>query len=247
MNKQKSFYTLANINARLRLVCFPYAGGNSSTFHSWGKLLPKHVELTLVQLPGRAARFADEMPGSMEELIRGLVADYQLLKSKPTVFFGHSMGAKIAYELDSMINRMGLNAPKLIIVSGSGAPNSPKTKPDIHNLPDMEFVRGIIAIGNPNSSNLNDVEFRELVLPMLRADFRLVETYSQKPDIKIDSVIAVLAGKDDEVTDTCLRSWFEFYTNCLDIRWVEGGHFFVESNKDAVIDEVNYFLEKLDA
>ena len=125
LNKNKTFIIpKPQVSARLRLFLFPYAGGSASTYIHWAKLFDDnlHVELVLVQLPGRGSRMTEPLHQTMESIMSELLEHASYITSLPYILFGHSLGGKIAYELACRLRALTLPLPKYLIASASGAP-----------------------------------------------------------------------------------------------------------------------------
>ena len=221
--------------ASVRLVCFPYAGGNASSYIPWKDLLPDSIELTVVQLPGRSIRLAEKPYREMDEMIRALFSALQGLDKKELIFYGHSMGARVAYELCLFLRRYHLKLPVHFIASGSGSPLQEKTKDPIHALPDDEFIDRLQAINGSPEEILNNKEIMQLSMDAIRADFKIIENYQRTPQWPLKSSISVLAGKKDEIEIENLEAWFKLFDKSTGIHWIDGDHFFIDKNRDDVL------------
>lgn len=187
------------LTARWRLFVFPHAGAGASAYRL-GAYLPDTVEVATVQLPGRENRFVEPALTSLDEAVAALaplVADHTEL---PYAFFGHSMGALIAFETARRLRALGTRLPQRLFLSGMRAPGLPDRDPR-HTLPDDELLVTAEFDGV-------DAELRELLLPLLRADLTLCETYTHRAEAPLPCPITVLAGSaDDSVEETELAEW----------------------------------------
>ena len=168
--------------AHTRLICFSYAGGNSATFLPWLKFLPLDIELVVVQLPGRGCRLFEQPIETMSEvvsLIAGMVASRA---DKELVFFGHSLGAKVAYEVIRHLDKANFVLPRMFFASGSSSPFARRDLDCIHTLPDAEFISKLRELNGTPEAVLENPEIMELVMPALRADFKIVENYQNHED-----------------------------------------------------------------
>ncbi|MBE0361869.1 hypothetical protein PULV_a4277 [Pseudoalteromonas ulvae UL12] len=230
-----------NNNVTLRLFCFPYAGGNASTYVKWSNDLPEHIELVLIQPPGRANRLAEPAFDNMDALVESLQEAITPYLDKPYVFFGHSLGSRTAYELTKRLQIRGENLPQYLIASGSAAAHLPRTQNNSWNKSDAEFVALIKSIkGTPEAFFLNP-EMMNLLLPMLRADFKVSEQYHSDV-IKLACSIWVLAGTEDDISVTELNAWQDLTNAKCSIEYVAGDHFFIDKNSAAVLKKVNTIL-----
>ena len=163
--------------ARYRLFCFPYAGGGASIFNDWQAELPPEVELYALQLPGRENRLSESPQTRLKQLIETLIPIIKPDLDLPFAFFGHSLGAWIAFELIRELRRQKYPLPAHFFVSASKAPQLMDLKPPIHRLPDDKFLAKIKSFQGTPGAVLQDSKLMELFLPALRADFAVLETY----------------------------------------------------------------------
>jgi medium-chain acyl-[acyl-carrier-protein] hydrolase len=224
-----------NLQACLRLFCFPYAGGGASSFRLWSDVLSPDVKVYSVQLPGRENRLKEVPFARLEPLVQTLEQLLQPYLDKPFAFFGHSMGVLLAFEL---ARRLGQNTPGLIhlFVSGHGAPQIPRRHSPIHQLPDSKFVEELRGFGGTPEAVLQHPELMELLLPTLRADFSVVETYVYTPREPLACPISVFGGlQDSEVTRKDLEAWCDQTRGPCTVRMFPGNHFFLHSAQDLLL------------
>ncbi len=224
-------------NARLRLVCFPYAGAAANVFRLWPKGLPEDVEVIAVQYPGRQDRLNDPPVDDMPTMVARIVQVLDRLPPRPSVLFGHSMGASIAYEVTA---RLAVR-PELLVVSGHNAPHLAARRPVPNTLEEM--IDEVREVDGPYET-LADPELRELVMPALRADYRLVRGYLPKLDpARVPVPIVAYTGtRDQTVTLDSARAWSELTTASFDLVSFPGGHFFLESDVDSVLADLSVRL-----
>jgi medium-chain acyl-[acyl-carrier-protein] hydrolase len=221
-----------NVDARLRLVCFSYAGGNASHFLRWQRDLHPQAELVICQLPGRGARLFETPYDNMDDLVRDLATAVAALVDKPLVFFGHSLGAKVAYELGLAMQRRALPA--------CAAPFRPREIPPIHALPDAEFIAAMGRLGGTPAQILRNAELMALCLPALRADYKLVETYLNTSRQVVAGRLTLLGGAEDYlVSPELLSEWGTLYEKVIEACWFSGGHFFINEKSDQVLKFLN--------
>jgi surfactin synthase thioesterase subunit len=222
----------------LRIFCFPYAAGSASTYIPWAEKLPSSVELVAIQPPGRSTRIFEAPHDEMNSLVLELINEISLLEDCPCVFFGHSLGSRVAYEVMYQGMKRGLRLPEHFIASGSRAPFIPIRKDPIHDLPEVDFIDAISALNGTPKAILENDELMKLCLPLLRADFKIAELYEAKK-AKFCCPVTVLGGEDDsDVTSADLLAWGDLFTSKPEINMLPGGHFFIENNKEMVINKV---------
>jgi medium-chain acyl-[acyl-carrier-protein] hydrolase len=230
-------------DAQFRLFCFHYAGSGGSIFRPWTDRLSDQVELVAVQLPGRENRLHEPLLYSMELVTAPLADELSPLLDKPFAFFGHSTGALISFELARVLRRRSLAQPQLLIVSGQDAP---QVKPKVirHRLSDPEFIEVLRGCNGTPDVVLRNPAMLELLLPRIRADGAVYETYCYEPQPPLDCRIVVFYGIDDKMVNVAALSGWEDETRRSFGRYsFPGGHFFVHEAEEAVLENVNRELE----
>lgn len=223
----------------LRLFCFPYAGGSASAYRGWSDKLPEGVEICAVQPPGRERRMAEEAFTRMEPLIEDLARVLTPVLDRPFAFFGHSMGAKVAYELARKLRRESRTLPRLMMFSGSRAPHMPPDDEPIYGLPDDELIDELHRLGGTPQEVLDNDELMRLLLPLLRADFELNETYEHRPENPFDLPVAAYGGVDDEeCPPETIAGWKDVTEGPFRRRMFAGGHFFLHEVTDELLEEI---------
>ena len=217
-----------NPRARIRLFCFPYAGGGPAIYRLWPQSLPSLVEVCVAQLPGRGTRLRDQPFTSLDTLIEAAAEAIAPLLDKPFALFGHSMGAMISFELARRLREQGRPQPAHLFVSGRQAPQLPKQDPISHNLPEADLRRELLRLNGTPKEVLEHPELMELMLPLLRADFSVVETYVYRPGVPLDCPLTAFGGlRDSEVSREQLDAWREQTTGEFALRMLPGDHFFL--------------------
>ncbi|NHN38208.1 thioesterase [Pseudomaricurvus alcaniphilus] len=230
----------ARPDAQLRLVCFSYAGGNANHFLGWQADLHPEVELVICQLPGRGVRLFETPYDDMDTLVRDLASASAELLDKPLVFFGHSLGAKLAYELGLALQKRALPAPLHTVISAATAPFHQRPGPPIHQLPEAEFVAAVARLGGTPAQILRNRELMALCTPALRADYKLVETYRNRSKQQIAGQLTLLGGLDDPfVSPEQLSAWCPLYQSVIEAYWFDGGHFFINQHSEQVLQFLN--------
>jgi medium-chain acyl-[acyl-carrier-protein] hydrolase len=224
-----------NPQARLRLFCFPFAGGGPTSFHSWLEALPPDVglatEICSIQLPGRCAVPTEPLVTRLTPLVEALIPAFRYQSEMQFAFFGHSMGALISFELARELRRRGMTGPIHLIVSGHRAPDLPDPHASIHELPDNEFIARLRELDGTPEQVLQDPELMAIFLPVLRADFAVCETYHYEPDRPLDCSITVFGGNHDRrVQRDELSAWRSQTSKFFAVRMFPGGHFFLQTS-----------------
>lgn len=244
MTKSSSFSISHPITKpTLRLFCLPYAGGSASIYFAWAKALPANVELVALQPPGRANRISEAPHTRMEALVEELYTAVAPLLDVPYVVFGHSLGSRVGFELVRMARRRGRRLPEHFIASGSPAPDLPAHSRNIHDLPKERFIQELRELNGTPEVVLANEEFVELLLPLLRADFKLSETYAFAPEPPLDCTLSIFSGEyDKEIGPEQLAAWRPHFTRTSEITMFPGDHFFVDKLRQSVLSQVNGLL-----
>ena len=220
----------ANPDARLRLFCFPYAGGGTALFHAWHRHLPEDIEVCAILLPGRESRYREPAYDRLPPLITTLSDVLAPFLDKPFAFFGHSMGALISFELARQIHLRFKRLPVHLFVSGRGAPQLGYTKPPIHGLPQKVFIEELRHMNGTPEEVLQNAELMQLLLPTLRADFAVCENYVYTPDLVLDCPISAFGGDNDPRAGTKeLAAWHAQTSKPFTLQMFPGNHFFIHS------------------
>lgn len=215
--------------ARMRLFCFPYAGGGSAIYRQWGReFLPYPVEVVSALLPGRESRVREPGYTRIEQYVDPLAREISPYLDKPFALFGHSMGAIIAFELARRLRDEHGLEPKHLFISGRRAPRIPRRDPYIHDLPEPEFIAEIGRLNGTPAEVLEHQELMALMIPLLRADFAVCRSYTYAPGEPLRCPITVFGGKSDEESPPDeLDLWREETTGDLNVQMLEGDHFFL--------------------
>ncbi|HKX28577.1 MAG TPA: alpha/beta fold hydrolase [Blastocatellia bacterium] len=229
----------------LKMFCFPYAGGSAMIFRRWADSLPPTVQVIPVELPGRGARLKEEPLVSLPVLIDELEPRIHPLLDQPFVLFGHSMGAMIAFELARALRRKHGREPQALLVAGRRAPQIPWTEPVTYDLPRDEFIEELIKLDGTPKEVLEHAELMELMIPLLRADFQLVQTYQYQAGTPLQCPISVYGGLEDHETPReKLLPWKEMTASGFAVQMLPGDHFFIRSNQSQLLELVGRELRE---
>lgn len=224
--------------ARMRLVCLPHGGGGASFFRCWALAVPPAVETLSVQYPGREDRAREPAVEVMSVLADEIAVALDEDGDLPIALFGHSMGAAVAFEVARLLETRGRPAVRLF-VSGRGAPQlvRPATK---HLLDDSALWDDVLALGGTHETLGANAELRALVLPTLRSDYRLIETYRLDPlAAPLQTPITGFVGAEDpEAPVDDVASWSQQTRSAFELRVFPGHHFYLVEQRRRVLDEV---------
>ena len=230
-----------NLSASARLFIFPYAGGAPSSFNKWVADFPNEIEVSIVHYPGRGSRFNEPLIKELFVLVEEIANAIQSNLDKPFFFFGHSLGAVLAFEVARRITPQ----PQILFVSACGAPQASNSKRPIHALPDSEFITSLQNLNGLPADVASNSELMEILLPALRADFEAVENYKYtSSNHQLDCPIIAFGGSDDSHVDrTHLDDWKNHTNGSFKSQYFSGDHFFINTARRSVIasmkDEIN--------
>lgn len=228
-----------------RLFCFSYAGGGAAVFRNWPTIIHGKVGLYSVVLPGRESRYGETLFTSMAPLVQALANQITEFINVPYAFFGHSMGALLNFELARELRRRGLPQPIHLFVSAHRGPQMPDPDPPIYHLPEPEFVAKVSEYGGTPQEVFNNKELRDLVVPVLRADLTVCETYQYRPEAPLDCPISAFAGVEDFVTKDEVAGWQEQTTKTFKLRVISGNHFFLHEGWSQMCTDILSDLNKI--
>jgi medium-chain acyl-[acyl-carrier-protein] hydrolase len=233
-------------SARLRLFCFPYAGGGSMIFRKWADGLPPMVEICALRLPGREGRLSEKPFTSLLPLVRTINQVLEPYLDKPFAFFGHSMGAVIGFECARLLQSERGIEPSHLFVSGRRAPQYPDDDRNTYALPEREFVEELRRLNGTPKDVLDHPELMEMMIPLLRADFSVCQAYEHTPGPPLNCPITAYGGLSDTgVTRETLEGWREHTTSTFILRMLEGDHFFLHSSQSLLLRVLSQDLHKL--
>lgn len=226
-----------NPQARLRLFCFPYAGGGAAAYHPWAKLLPSDVELYAIRLPGRESRMREAPYVRLAPLVEDLAEVLSPYLDEPFVFFGHSMGALIAFELARHLRRQNMTQPLHLFASGHRAPQIPDPDPPLYQLPDAEFVKEMRERYNGIPQPILDSnELLQLFLPVIRSDVTILDTYHYTDEALLECPISAYGGENDPwVSYDQLDAWRDQTQSTFSLRMYPGDHFYLQSAQASLL------------
>ena len=234
-------------HARRSLICFGFAGGGTAGFRSWGDVLPVEIELALVRYPGREGRFNTPFAKNWNDLMSDVMAAVLPLTSRDYVLFGHSFGARVAFDAAVRIAASGISPPRAVVVSGSRAPmdhqqDSARTpRPD-----DTDDVlhRWMNEVGQVSEKVLAEPDLRRMALDLLRADLRVSHSYRYRAGTSVSAPLRVLYGTSDATVDRAsAERWRLAATGDCRLEPLPGGHFYTDAVWSRLPDRIGTSFE----
>jgi len=231
---------------RLRLLCFPYAGGGASSYRTWYQFLPRDVEVCAVQPPGREYRALEPAISRLADLLTAMEPSLEPIIDEPYATFGHSLGGLVSFELARRLRRLGQPLPQQMFISGRPAPQLHRPE-RAYLLPDDEFLRVIRAFNGTNQEVFDHPELVELVLPLLRADFTLNASHEYTREPPLPCPITAYFGTEDRgATAPEVAAWAEQTSAIFTLRELPGDHFFLRTAHRELLAEISHRLQAPD-
>ncbi|HEX3683606.1 MAG TPA: alpha/beta fold hydrolase [Bryobacteraceae bacterium] len=231
--------------ARMRLFCFHYAGATASIFRSWQAAMLELVQVVAVQLPGREYRMEEPLLSDMRAIAPAVAETLLPLLDKPFVFFGHSMGALVGFDVIRILRARGLRQPEMLIASARNAPQFKWRDTGIEALPDAEFIAAVRDYNGMPEELLAEESLRDLWLPRLRADLTVSAVYEYVEQRPLECPILVLFGTEDRlVTEAGLQGWRSQTAGEVRYFRYPGDHFFLHSAERLVLAKINAELKE---
>lgn len=226
---------------KVKLICIPYAGGMSYTYLVWKKYLPEDIELIPIELPGRGRRYNEQLIVDMNDMVHDIFKQIKdIINENEYVLFGHSMGSTITYELIKIIRKNQCREPLHIFYSGRLAPHLNNYYKKISDHPDDSFFEAVYKMGGTPKEVYDIKELRSMYLPVLKADFCLLENYCSGNEIEPSaSNISIFYGEQDNNTKTLtIKEWRDYSKGVCDFYEFSGEHFFIKDQAESVVKKI---------
>jgi medium-chain acyl-[acyl-carrier-protein] hydrolase len=231
--------------AKLKLICFPYAGGSARSFSEWQAMLPNDVEQIIIQMPGRGSRFSEPTIDCMDTLTDTIIKELTPHLDCPFIFYGHSLGARVAFEIQRKMALLSMQQPEHFIASGSAFPGKDRSDDITHSLDDDAFKAKLASLNGTPPAVLEHEELMMLFMPVLRADFKLADTYQYEGNQQFSADLSVFIGETDEITKEEQHAWKNYFTGAYDSQVFNGDHFFIDSHNQQVGHAVRAICEEV--
>jgi medium-chain acyl-[acyl-carrier-protein] hydrolase len=232
-----------NPQARLRLFCFPHAGTGASIFRTWSDGLPTDVEVCPVQFPGRGTRLAETPFTRLAPLVQAIAQALVPLLDKPFAFFGHSLGALVGFELARQLRRQSGVQPVRLFISADRAPQIPHRDRPLHALTEGELLHELRRLNGIPGKVLEEAELMQIMLPILRADFAVYETYVYSAELPLNCPISTFGGlQDRRVSRGDIEAWRDQTSSSFSLRMFDGDHFFLNTTQPLLLQALSQKL-----
>lgn len=230
--------------AKIDLICFPFAGSGASIYYPWEKILNPRINLYAFQAPGREDRIGDDLIDDLNTLTNQ--ASTEILKitsNRPFAFFGHSLGAVIAFEITKILEKLS-KSPQLLVVSGRQPPHLSLKMPPISGLNDSELLKGLLSLKGTDPEILGHPDLLEIILPIIRGDFKMGENYLLPINTeKVQCPIVAIGTTEDPWVDLQeIAEWKYFTVQQCHVDIFSGDHFYVKNNYIELVQYLNKIL-----
>ena len=220
------------------LLCVPWAGAGPEAFFPWRAALPTGVAMSAVHLPGRSTRYRAPLSSAIPDIVDRVEEALLAAPAPPTLIFGHSYGAVLAFEICRRLERAG-RSPHRLVVSGSSAPPLVVGEEKVAHLPTSEFLAKVGAYGGLAPELLANQHLLSVFVPILRADFAALESYTFDDPRSVACPIVVLSGRSDPlVNQVGLDAWHQVAGSRCEVHLFEGGHFYFAGQERRVLDAI---------
>ncbi|MEU0219699.1 alpha/beta fold hydrolase [Streptomyces sp. NPDC006265] len=229
-----------NPPGRIRLFCFPYAGGGASTFRGWAELLPDEIDVHAVQPPGREDRLFEDPVDTLQATLDAVVPELLEHSKEPFALFGHSLGAIVCWEAARVLREEHDVEPMHMFLSGCRAlPAVHDGRRDLHTLPEAELIEELRLMNGTPEEILRNADFMRMLLPTVRADYAMLSRYSFLPCKSPGAPVTVFGGANDPgVGMHHLQQWSELVEGELDSVVLPGDHFFLHASRQPLLAEM---------
>ncbi len=228
-------------NARIRLVCFPHAGGSASYYFPMSAALAPEFNVYGVQYPGRQDRHSEPFVETIDDLADQVFTALTALPEQPTAFFGHSMGAVLAFEVTRRYESLSGRRPVVVFASGSRAPS--RYGDEWERKSDSDLIDVMRDLGGTDPRVLNDPDLLSTFLPAFRNDYRALQAYHRGTDVAVHAPVVVMSATDDPKTsEDDARAWLQHTSGGGQVHLFTGGHFYLEKQPQKVIEVVTQTL-----
>lgn len=230
-------------SGELTLFCLPYAGGSAAVYRCWDQLLPPGIVIHPVELPGRGSRFGEPVIDQLEPLVDVLLKTFEAQADRPFAIFGHSMGALLGFELARALRLRHRRPPTHLFVSGCRAPQIGRRKQPRHRLSDSELIDELHRLNGTPAELLANDELIELLLPILRADIEICDTYLYREQPPLACPIVAFGGtQDEQVPEHDIAGWRSQTLAAFEMRMLPGDHFFLNGSRPLLLRAIVHHL-----
>lgn len=227
----------------MKLYMIPFAGGSCYSYRPLEQLIEEKIDTQVFELPGRGKRILESFVENHSEAVDDICRQMDVYNAEEFAFFGHSMGAILAYLVTIRLKEEGKKLPKHLFLAGHRAPNCRQRSIVKHELPKKEFISELQKLEGVPKQLLEDPETMDFFEPLIRADFRVIEGYCQNEIVQVPVPITLFMGDKDDITNKEKENWKSFTSENFIYDEYVGGHFFIYQHKDQIMKTILDSLE----
>ncbi|PFB31339.1 thioesterase [Bacillus cereus] len=228
---------------KMKLICFPYAGGSSNIYNKINEFLSEKVEFVAMELPGRGTRFAEKSVTTIDEMVNDALLWFNKIQPQNYAIFGYSMGSIIAYEFYYKLLQNGFKPPQHMFIAASEPTGVKRESRGVAKMSDSEFINFIRSMNGTPKEVFANQELLDIVVPIIRADFLAIDEYNYKPrNLQISCDVTVLAGEDDTISKKNILLWDKYVQNGCEYQFFKGDHFFIKDSYKEIAELINTTL-----
>ena len=222
----------------MNLFLLPFAGASAYSYKGFEKLAPAELKLTTLELPGRGKKVRQSLLTDMQSLTDHLYEEIKQKTNEPYAIYGHSMGTILGYLIVQKIAAAGLPLPQHLFFTGCEGPSCLVHKVIMHDLSSKELVAELKKMGGSSDEVFEDEAMMAYFEPILRADFKAIETYVYEETTPLDVPISVFTGLEEEITYEAAASWQKETTQPVTVTQLPGDHFFIYDHEEIIMKSI---------
>lgn len=228
----------------IKLFLFPFAGGSSYSFKALQQLLLNHgITSKTLELPGRGYRTGEQLISDINLLADDL---FQLIGEElhqPYAFYGHSMGTILAYLVAIRARKNGLPTPQYLFLTGHEGPSICKNRAPSHRLSKEDFINKLRLLGGSPLEILKDEELLNYFEPIIRSDFKAVETYQHVANETLNTPMTICIGSKEDIEFEEAQAWSLETSREVEVLVFPGGHFFIHQHEYRIAEIISKRLQ----
>jgi surfactin synthase thioesterase subunit len=221
----------------VNLLCLPNAGASAMMYLGWRARLPDWIKLVPVELPGRGRRIGEPCAEEFDALVAQLCREHAGAMRAPYALFGHSMGALLAYGVARRQLLAGAPLPLTLFASGTAGP-SRRDAERFARTDDASLIATMRRHGGTPQEVFDSPELMAMTLDILRADYKLCQSFTYRAGTPLPMPLEVLVGRQDDLGGERVVAWQREAGGAFALHWFPGGHFYLRERRDAVLQTV---------
>jgi len=227
---------------KIKMICLPFAGGSKYSYYRYVRLAPEWLEVIPVDLPGRGSRLSKPLLTDIHAIVDDILVQIRPHIDSPYILYGHSMGALTTLLLTRKMRDEGLPLPLHLFVTGHAGPSACTDRVVRHDLPEKELLTELNALDGMPAEIMEDEALLNFFLPVIRADFKAIETYRYQKAEKLDIAITCVIGTEENISLEDARAWQRETAAPVDVRQLPGKHFFIFQHDKAIIQLIGKMI-----